>query len=251
MSVVRAAAGVVWRVATVRDTIDETSTAKTIVLEVPGWPGHTAGQHVDVRLTAEDGYQAERSYSIASAPEDEHLALTVERIDDGEVSPYLTEDLRAGDEFELRGPVGGHFTWRVDDGGPLFLVAAGSGLVPLMAMLRHRAARRSDVAATALVSSRTLEDVLYRDELSVLAAGDGLALHQTLTRRAPAGWNGFDRRIDREMMAEVGPDPSRSPRVFVCGPTAFVERAADLLVELGHDPASIRTERFGPTGAVS
>jgi ferredoxin-NADP reductase len=242
------AAPITWRVATVRDTVAETPTAKTIVLEVPGWPGHTAGQHVDVRLTAEDGYQAERSYSIASAPEDEHLSLTVERIDDGEVSPYLVEELRAGDEFELRGPVGGHFTWRVENGGPLLLVAGGSGLVPLMAMLRHRAARGSDVATTALVSARTLDDILYREELSALAAGDGLALHHTLTRGSPPGWSGFDRRIDRAMLAEVGPGPSSGARVFVCGPTAFVERAADLLVELGHDPASIRAERFGPTG---
>jgi ferredoxin-NADP reductase len=244
-----ATAPISWRTATVRDTAAETPTAKTIVLDVPGWPGHTAGQHVDVRLTAEDGYQAERSYSIASAPEDAQLSLTVERFDDGEVSPYLTDELRSGDQLELRGPVGGHFTWSVEDGGPLLLVAGGSGLVPLMAMLRHRAARRSDIRATALVSSRTLEDILYREELAELAAGDGLAVHHTLTRGAPPGWTGLHRRIDREMLAEIAPDPSSGSRVYVCGPTAFVERAADLLLALGHDPAAIRTERFGPTGA--
>jgi ferredoxin-NADP reductase len=216
---------------------------------VPGWPGHVAGQHVDVRLTAEDGYQAERSYSIASAPEEARLALTVERIDDGEVSPYLTDELRAGDEFELRGPVGGHFTWCVRDGGPLLLLAGGSGLVPLMAMLRHRVAKRSTVRTNLLVSSRGVEDVLYRDELSTLARTDGLDVHHTLTRSAPDGWTGWTRRVDAEMLAAVGPAPAQRPRIFVCGPTAFVERAADLLVELGHQPAAIRAERFGPTGA--
>jgi ferredoxin-NADP reductase len=232
-------APIVWREATVREVVEENAGARTIVLGVPGWPGHVAGQHVDVRLTAEDGYQAQRSYSIASAPESPDLALTVERIDDGEVSPYLAGELRAGDAFELRGPVGGHFTWRVEDGGPLLLVAGGSGLVPLMAMLRHRRARGSDVDARLLVSARRWEDLLYRDEL------EG---HITLTREQPAGWTGFDRRIDADMLAEVGPPPDASPRVFVCGPTAFVERAADLLVTLGHDPRAIRAERFGPTG---
>jgi ferredoxin-NADP reductase len=239
------AAPITWRLTTVRDTIDETDSAKTILLDAPGWPGHVAGQHVDVRLTAEDGYQAQRSYSIASAPEAAELALTVERIDDGEVSPYLTGELRAGDELELRGPVGGHFTWRVDDGGPLLLIAGGSGLVPLMAMLRHRAAQRSDVPARLLLSSRTPDDVIYRDEL---AAGDGLAVHQTFTREAPPGWTGFTRRVDREMLREVGPGPEQEPRIFVCGPTGFVEVAAEALVELGHEAISIRTERFGPTG---
>jgi ferredoxin-NADP reductase len=237
-----------WRVVTVRRTVPENATAKTIEFDVPGWPGHVAGQHVDVRLTAEDGYQAERSYSIASAPEDSGLALTVERIDDGEVSPYLTDELQPGDQIELRGPVGGHFTWSVHDGGPLMLIAGGSGLVPLMAMLRHRAAQSSDVSATALISSRTIEDALYGDELSELAAGDGLAVHRTLTRSAPPGWDGFTRRIDREMLAEISPSASLSPRVYICGPTAFVERAADLLIGLGYEPGSIRAERFGPTG---
>ncbi|MEX2194294.1 MAG: ferredoxin reductase [Thermoleophilaceae bacterium] len=237
-----------WRLATVTSLVAETPHAKTIWFEVPGWPGHAAGQHVDVRLTAEDGYQAQRSYSIASAPEDGRLALTVERIDDGEVSPYLTGELRVGDEIELRGPIGGHFTWRTDDGGPLLLVAGGSGLVPLMAMLRHRAARSSAVDVRLLVSARSLGDVLYREELEALAHGDGLAIHHALTRDRPPGWTGFARRLDAEMLSTVGPAPSARPRTFVCGPTAFVERAADLLVGLGHEPTTIHAERFGPTG---
>lgn len=242
-------ARIVWRLATVREVVEETAHAKTVVLDVPGWPGHVAGQHVDVRLTAEDGYQAQRSYSIASAPEDAGLALTVERIDDGEVSPYLVDELRSGDELELRGPIGGHFIWRTGDGGPLLLVAGGSGLVPLMSMLRHRSAQASAVDTRLLVSARSLADVLYRDELATLAAGDELAVHQTLTRDWPAGWTGFARRVDAEMLVAVGPAPAQRPRIFVCGPTAFVERAADVLVELGHEPAVIRAERFGPTGA--
>jgi ferredoxin-NADP reductase len=237
-----------WRLATVSGLLDETPRAKTIVLDVPGWPGHTAGQHVDIRLTAEDGYQTERSYSIASAPEDANVALTVELIEDGEVSPYLTGDLRVGDELELRGPIGGYFNWRVEDGGPLLLIAGGSGLVPLMAMLRHRAASSSTVDARLLLSARSLQDVLYRDELMSLATGDGLAVHHTFTRRPPPGWAGFERRIDAEMLRSVGPAPARRPRIFVCGPTALVESASDLLVQLGHEPAAIRAERFGPTG---
>jgi ferredoxin-NADP reductase len=239
---------VVWRYGTVTGLIDENPQAKTIELEVPGWPRHAAGQHVDIRLTADDGYQAERSYSIASAPEDPRLALTVERLDDGEVSPYLTDELRLGDELELRGPIGGHFTWRADDGGPLLLVAGGSGLVPLMAMLRHRAARSSEVDARLLVSARSLDDALYRDELETLSAAGGVLLHRTFTREPPVGWTGFARRIDAQMLRAVGPAPAARPRIFVCGPTAFVERADDLLVELGHDPTTIRSERFGPTG---
>jgi ferredoxin-NADP reductase len=218
--------------------------AATIVLDAEGWPGHAAGQHVDVRLTAEDGYQAQRSYSIASAPEDPALAITVERIDDGEVSPYLVDVLQEGDELELRGPIGGHFTWRVGDGGPLLLVAGGSGLVPLMSMLRHRAAQASDVDARLLLSARGWDDVLYRDELAGL---DGVRREITLTRSQPPGWDGSARRVDADMLRTLGPAPPA--RVFVCGPTAFVERAADLLVELGHEPHAIRAERFGPTGS--
>jgi ferredoxin-NADP reductase len=232
----------------VSEIVEETAHARTLLLEVPDWPGHTAGQHVDVRLTAEDGYQAERSYSIASAPESPEVALTVERFEDGEVSPYLVDELRAGDELELRGPVGGHFTWRVQDGGPLLLVAGGSGLVPLMAMLRHRAAHASTLDARLLVSARRWDDVLYRDELSQLAADDALKLHFTLTREQPPGWTGFDRRLDRDLLAAVGPSALERPRIFVCGPTPFVEHAADLLVALGHQPGAIHAERFGPTG---
>jgi ferredoxin-NADP reductase len=238
----------VWRLGAVRDLVDETDHAKTIALDVPGWPGHVAGQHVDVRLTAEDGYQAERSYSIASAPEDPHLALTVERIDDGEVSPYLADELRSGDELELRGPIGGFFTWRADQGGPLLLLAGGSGLVPLMSMLRHRAAKASAVDTRLLVSARRLDDLLYREELSALDDAEGLRIHRTLTRDAPEGWTEWNRRVDAEMLAEVGPGPDEHPRIFICGPTAFVEHVADLLVAAGHPPAAIHAERFGPTG---
>jgi ferredoxin-NADP reductase len=239
---------VAWRLATVSGLVEETPHAKTIVLGVPGWPGHVAGQHVDVRLTAEDGYQTERSFSIASAPEQSMVELTVERIDGGEVSPYLTEELRVGDELELRGPFTSYFVWRTDDGGPLLLIAGGSGLVPLMAMLRHRAAESSTVEAHLLLSARSLEDVLYRDELERLATGAGLTVHYTFTREPPPDWDGFARRIDAEMLRMVGPSPEQRPRVFVCGPTAFVERAADLLVQLGQQRDAIRTERFGPTG---
>jgi ferredoxin-NADP reductase len=236
---------IAWRVATVRAVVDETAHARSLVFEVPDWPGHRAGQHVDVRLTAEDGYQAERSYSIASAPEDPDVVLTVERIDDGEVSPYLTEEVRAGDQLELRGPIGGHFTWRADQGGPLLLVGGGSGLVPLMAMLRHHAAQGSDADARLLLSAGRAEDVLYRDELGRL---EGAAVHITLTRGAPPGWTGWTRRVDAEMLRAVGPEPSAGPRAFVCGPTPFVEAVADHLLALGHAPAAIHTERFGPTG---
>src|SRR3954466_162301 len=184
-------APVVWRSATVTDVIVETSRAKTLVLSLPGWPGHLAGQHVDVRLTADDGYQAQRSYSIASSPEEGTLMLTVERLDDGEVSPYLTDELGPGDQLELRGPIGGYFVWRSHDGGPLLLVAGGSGLVPLMGMLRHRAARSSTVDSRLLLSARSGDDVLYRDELARLGAGGGLAVHPTFPREPPAGWAGL------------------------------------------------------------
>jgi ferredoxin-NADP reductase len=240
-------APIVWHEMTVLELVEESAHAKTIVLDRSGWPGHVAGQHVDVRLTAEDGYQAERSYSIASAPEDERLELTVERIDDGEVSPYLTDELRGGDRLELRGPVGGHFTWRVEDGGPLLLVAGGSGLVPLMAMIRHRAARESMIDTRLLASSRTWDDLLYRDELSRMSGERGLTTQFTLTRAQPPGWSGFDRRVDAEMLTLIGPRVSERPRIFVCGPTAFVESVADALVGIGHPPGSIHAERFGPS----
>ena len=237
-----------WRFAEVVELVPETPAAATLVLDVPGWPGHRAGQHADVRLTAEDGYQAQRSYSIASAPEDGRLALTVERLADGEVSPFLTDELRPGDRFELRGPIGGYFVWEAGD-GPLRLVAGGSGVVPLMAMLRHRAAAGSDEPATLLYSARSLADVLYRAELARLAEGEGgPTIAYTLTRERPPGWTGYDRRVDDAMLAEVfGPaDPDAT--AFVCGPTRFVETAAEALVALGHEPARVKTERFGPTG---
>jgi ferredoxin-NADP reductase len=248
MSTLVAPRAIAWRVAAVAEVVEETARAVTIVFDVPDWPGHVAGQHVDVRLTAPDGYQAQRSYSIASGPEEGRLALTVERIDDGEVSPYLAGVLEAGDEIELRGPIGAHFSWRVEDGGPLLLVAGGSGLVPLMSMLRHRHARGSEVEARLLVSARSLGELLYRHELERLAEGPGLAVHRTLTRERPDGWDGWDRRVDRALLEAVGPAPRERPRVFVCGPTGFVERVADLLVELGHEPGAIHAERFGPTG---
>ena len=244
-----APARITWQTATVAELVDETAHARTLVLDVPAWPGHHAGQHLDVRLTAEDGYQAERSYSIASAPEDDRVALTVERIDDGEVSPYLAGDVVVGDAFEIRGPIGGHFTWRASDGGPVLLVGGGSGLVPLMAMLRHRARAGSRADARLLVSARTIDDLLYRDELERLASAmDGLSITYTLTRGTPAGWSGFGRRVDGEMLRAVGPAAAAAPRVFVCGPTPFVEAVADELVALGHGAAAIHTERFGPTG---
>jgi ferredoxin-NADP reductase len=225
--------------------MEETPQARTLRFDVPGWPGHQAGQHVDVRLTAADGYVAERSYSIASSPEDQGLALTIERIDDGEVSPYLTEELRVGDVIELRGPIGGFFTWTVEDGGPLLLVGGGSGVVPLMSMLRHHRARGSQADARLLLSARTVDSILYRGELDSL---DRAQVSYTLTRARPQGWGGFDRRVDAAMLTAVGPAPSERPHIYVCGPTPFVEAVADLLVSLGHDPSAIRAERFGPTG---
>jgi ferredoxin-NADP reductase len=238
-----------WRIGEVLEVVVETPRTKSLVLEVPGWERHKAGQHVDVRLTAPDGYQAQRSYSIASAPEDERLVLTVDRLDDGEVSPYLTEVLMEGDKLELRGPIGGYFTWEAEDGGPLLLVGGGSGVVPLMAMIRHRAAVGSDVPTRLLYSSRSYEEIIYHKELENLAAQDSsLEVIHTLTRSQPEGWSGYDRRIDTEMLAEVGWTPDESPLAFVCGPTPFVEAVASALVSLGHNPVRVKTERFGATG---
>ena len=237
-----------WRIAEVTDVVVETPRVKTLLLAVPGWPGHRPGQHVDVRLTGEDGSEARRSYSLASPPEAPDLALTVERIDDGEVSPYLVDEVRPGDRFELRGPIGGYFVWTSDRGGPLLLIAGGSGVVPLMAMLRHRAAVGSHMPAVLLYSSRSFEDVIYRDELhGMTAKADGLTVVHTLTRGQPAGWTGGSRRIDAPMLTEVSFPPSARPQIFICGPTGLVESAAQLLVGLGHEPSLIKTERFGPT----
>ena len=219
------------------------------MLDVPDWPGHRAGQHVDVRLTAEDGYQAQRSYSIASAPEAPALELTVERVDDGEVSPYLVERrCRPATSSSCAGPIGGHFSWSVDDGGPLLLVGGGSGLVPLMSMLRHRAARGSDVEAHVLVSSRSPGAALYAASSPRWSRARGLTIDRTYTRSAPAGWTGYDRRVDAAMLAEVAPPPAARPLAFVCGPTPFVEHVTGLLVAAGHDPGRVHAERFGPTG---
>jgi ferredoxin-NADP reductase len=238
-----------WRLADVVEVVTETPRTKSLVLEVPGWEGHRAGQHVDIRLTAEDGYQAQRSYSIASAPEDERLVLTVDRLDDGEVSPYLTEVLMAGDKLELRGPIGGYFVWEAEDGGPLLLVGGGSGVAPLMAMIRHRAAVGSDVPTRLLYSSRSYEEIIYRKELEDLAAqGGSLEVIHTLTRSRPEGWSGYGGRIDTEMLREVSWPANENPLAFVCGPTPFVEAVGAALVGLGHDPAQVKTERFGATG---
>jgi ferredoxin-NADP reductase len=237
-----------WQHARVVELIDETADVRSIVLDPPDWLGHQAGQHVDVRLTAEDGYQAQRSYSIASTPEDEHLVLTVQRLEDGEVSPYLVGELRVGDELELRGPIGGYFVWDVPLGGPLLLVGGGSGIVPLRAMLYHRAALRSAVPARLLYSARTLADVIYREELiGVEADHQGADIRITLTREQPTNWHGYAGRIDRSLLEEVAWAPSERPLTYVCGPTGLVEAVASTLVELGHEPSRIKTERFGPT----
>ena len=227
----------------------ETPRARTIVLDVAEWPGHRPGQHLDVRLTAEDGYQAERSYSIASAPEDSRIALTVERIDDGEVSPYLVDDVAVGDRFEVRGPIGGYFVWEAALGGPLLLVAGGSGVVPLMAMLRHHAAAGSDAPVRLLYSSRSLEDAIYREELDRLASANGpIEVVHTLTRSQPPGWTGYARRIDDDLLRAVAWPAGEGPVAFVCGPTRFVETAAHAMLSLGYEAGRVKTERFGPSG---
>jgi ferredoxin-NADP reductase len=233
---------VAWRPAEIREVIRETPSAVTLLLDVDGWPGHRAGQHLDVRLTAEDGYTAQRSYSIASAPEDGGPAITVERLDDGEVSPYLVDDARAGDMLEIRGPVGGWFVWEASLGGPLWLIGGGSGVAPLRSMLRHWQHSGSDAPARLLLSAKRPDDVLYRAEL------EAYDVTCTYTREAPAGWTGYARRVDRAMLAETGFPPEARPRVYVCGPTGFVEGVAAELVGLGHGADRIRTERFGATG---
>jgi ferredoxin-NADP reductase len=240
-----------WQIATVTAIKSETATVKSFALALPNWMPHRAGQHYDVRLTAADGYQAQRSYSIASAPERAgQIDLSVERIPDGEVSTYLHDVLVPGDQVEVRGPIGGYFVWETKQGGPLLLIAGGSGVVPLMAMLRHHQAAASKVPTRLLYSSRTYEDVIYRDELEALQAGmHGVELVLTLTRSQRAGCQGYARRIDQAMLAEVARPLGRSPRVFICGPTLLVEAAANGQVQAGVPAGQVRTERFGPSGS--
>lgn len=239
-----------WQFGEIIAIQQETAHAKSLTFAVPRWSGHRAGQHVDIRLTAEDGYQVERSYSIASPPEQgQQIMLTVERLDDGEVSPYLVDELRVGDKVELRGPIGGYFVWEVSMGGPLLLIAGGSGIVPLMAMLRHRAAVGSTVPTRLLVSARSYEEIIYRDELErLVAAHTALEVIYTLTRSAPANWTGYRRRIDTDLLREVAWSAESLPLAYVCGPTEFVETAATELLAQGYEAARIKTERFGPTG---
>jgi ferredoxin-NADP reductase len=236
-----------WQVGNVVESVAETPRVRTLTFDLPDWPGHRAGQHADVRLTAEDGYQAVRSYSIASPPEEKRVMLTVERLDDGEVSPYLVDEVRVGDQMEVRGPIGGYFVW--EQGGPLLLVAGGSGIVPLRAMLRHAVASDSNAPIRLLYSTRSPEETLYRVELDRFEADQSqIEIVYTYTRSSPPGWTGYTRRIDQAMLQEVGWPAGRHPLVYVCGPTAFVAAAASSLLGLGYDPARIRTERFGPTG---
>jgi ferredoxin-NADP reductase len=234
-----------WQVATVSAARWETPSVRTIELDVPSWAGHQAGQHLDVRLTAEDGYSAERSYSIATAA-GEPVAITVERLDDGEVSQYLTDELGVGDQLELRGPVGGYFVWEPADGGPVVLVAGGSGIVPLRAILRERERTSSNVPVRLLYSARTQSELIYRDEIAT--HHDGVEVFYTLTREQPAGWAGYTRRVDRQLLAETAWPAGKNPLAFVCGPTSFVEIAASGLVALGYSPARVKTERFGGMG---
>ena len=243
-----------WQLATITAVRDETPTVRTFTLGLPGWAGqagHRPGQHLDLRLTAEDGYSVERSYSIASEPERAgEVDITVERIPGGEVSPFLHEVVIPGDRLEVRGPIGGYFVWEATMGGPLLLVAGGSGVVPLMAMARHRAARAgAAVPARLLFSSRGPDEIIYREELDRLAAaGDGFEVVHTLTRQQPPGWTGYARRIDEGMLADVIEPLGAGTRAYACGPTALVETVANGLVRLGLPPDRIRTERFGPTG---
>jgi ferredoxin-NADP reductase len=242
-----------WQLGTVVEVRQETPKAKSLILDLQDWTTHLAGQHVDVRLSAEDGYQAQRSYSIASPPEHKNVMITVERIEDGEVSPYLTDTVLVGDRIELRGPIGGYFVWDARDwrrdGPPLLLVAGGSGIAPLMSMIRHRFSADRTVPTTLLCSSRSYEEVVYREELDRLSAHDPtLRVIHTLTRRRPPKWMGYERRVDRAMLADVAWRPAERPLAFVCGSTAFVETVATHLEELGYDSERIKTERFGPTG---
>jgi ferredoxin-NADP reductase len=238
-----------WRVATVVALRHQSPTARSIVLDVPGWPGHAAGQHVDVRLTAPDGYTAVRSYSIASAVDGDRVELTVEQLPDGEVSPYLGSELIVGDAIEIRGPIGGWFVWRPDQREPIQLIAGGSGVVPLVAIARSHAAAGSRSPIRLLYSVREPSSVLHASEIEDLASRNGgLILTYAFTRSAPPGWDRPPGRVDAELLADSTWPAELAPTCYVCGPTSFVESVADLLVEAGHDPARVRTERFGPTG---
>jgi len=239
-----------WQLGEVVATRAETARTKSITLTLPDWMGHRAGQHVDVRLTAQDGYQAERSYSIASPPgEQPRMTLTVERLDDGEVSPYLTEKLRVGDKLELRGPLGSYFVWEASMGGPLLLVAGGSGIAPLMAMIRHRAAVGSTVPTRLLYSSRSYADIIYRDELDrQVRSSTMLEVVHTSTRASPPGWTGYHRRTAAGLLRDVAWPSDQHPLTYICGPTPFVGMAAAGLVSLGHDPRRVKAEDFGPSG---
>jgi len=238
-----------WLAAEVVELVDENPTVRGIVLSCPGWSGHLPGQHVDVRLTAEDGYQAQRSYSIAAPENGEQVTITVELIGDGEVSPYLVGELGVGDVIELRGPIGGYFVWTAEMGGPLQLLAGGSGIVPLMAMIRSQVGATPAIPTRLLVSARSYDSMIYRDELAVLTEKmESLAVTYTLTRSQPPGWTGQDRRVDQAMLAEATWSSDERPLVYVCGPTGFVETVASILVGQGHEGARIKTERFGPSG---
>lgn len=239
-----------WQIATITEIKQETARAKSFTLALPHWTPHRAGQHYDLRLTAADGYQVERSYSIASAPERAgQVDLTIEKIDDGEVSPYMHDVVIVGDRVQVRGPVGGYFVWDALMREPLLLIGGGSGIVPLMSILRHRAAANASVPAHLLYSSRALDDVIYYNELeSLRAARDGLEIFYTLTRSHPEHWKGYTRRIDAAMLNEVALPLGSNVRVFICGPTALVENAANVLVQIGIPPSNVKTERFGPSG---
>ena len=239
-----------WQKVTIDSITEETYRAKTFRVSVPAWRAFRPGQHVDIRLTAPDGYQAQRSYSIASAPETEGvLDLMVELVEDGEVSGWFHNVAEPGDSFELRGPIGGPFTWTTGDGGPVLLIAGGSGVVPLMSMLRHGRAQNGNSDTVLLYSSRSIGDAVYRDELESLSESpDGPLVLHTFTRESPPGWDGFARRVDKAMIDDILAEMGNPKGVFVCGPTPFVEAAASGLVAAGVDADRIRTERFGPSG---
>jgi ferredoxin-NADP reductase len=237
-----------WLIARATEIIEETERVRSIVLDCPGWPGHLPGHHIDIRLTAEDGYQAQRSYSIARPADGERVVITVELVDEGEVSPFLIEDLRIGDQIEIRGPIGGYFIWEPSRGGPLELIGGGSGVVPLMSMLLTRVQAGSDVPVRYLSSARSHEDLIYRSELeSISSEAKGVEVQHTLTRSKPPDWAGLEGRVDRVMLARLAWPSFSRPLCYVCGPTGFVEAVANSLVSLGHQPSRIKTERFGPT----